>query len=35
MLISLKMFSEVTDLGAILDIDCIWNPNLRGGVEMD
>jgi hypothetical protein len=29
------MFSEVADLGAILDIDCIWNLNLRGGVGMD
>jgi hypothetical protein len=25
----------VIDLGAILDIDCVWNPNLRGSIGMD
>jgi hypothetical protein len=29
------MSLEVAGLGTILDIDCIWNPNLRRGVEMD
>jgi hypothetical protein len=29
------MSSKVADLGAILNIDCIWNLNLREGVGMD
>jgi hypothetical protein len=29
------VFSSVADLGAILDIDCVWNPNLRESVGMD